>query len=298
MLTIELQQLRYFAALARLGNFTRAAEACHVSQPTLSQQIGKLEAELGQSLFDRLGRGVILTDAGRALRDRVEQALALLEDAKQSVTADSKTNRLVVAAIPTVAPYFLPQILVRFIANHPTARIEVREHTTEECLARLADGEIDLAVLALPVRNDHLATETLFTEELLVAMPADHPLAKKPSLRMKHLSEEPFVLLHEAHCLSGQTIGFCGQHALAPLITARLHQLGTVLELVRLGQGISLVPSMAARQDRDPGRVYRSLTGNKPTRTLATAWSKLRFHSPLFHAFREGLIAAAKTISG
>ncbi len=285
MSDMEMNQLRYFAALARLGNFTRAAEACCVSQPTLSQQVAKLERELDQSLFDRTGRGTELTDAGRALLEKVEHALALLDNAKISVRSASHAQRLTVAAIPTVAPYFLPEVLVRFTTSHPAAHVDVREYTTDECLTHLTNGELDLAVLALPVRGDHLATETLFTEELLLAVPTKHALAKKRQVKLADLYDEPFVLLHEAHCLSGQALGFCARHALAPLVTAQLHQLGTVLELVRLGQGVSLVPAMAAKQDRGGGRVYRPIAGEKPTRTLGVVWSKLRFRSPLFDAF-------------
>lgn len=286
---MEMNQLRYFAAVARLGNFTRAAEACHVSQPTLSQQVAKLELELDQSLFDRHGRGAELTDAGRALLEKVEHALALLDNAKVTVRSAGHAQRLTVAAIPTIAPYLLPAALVRFAKAHPAAHVEVREYTTDECLSHLTNGELDLAVLALPVRGDHLATEPLFTEELLLALPAKHRLARRSKVRLKDLGDEPFVLLHEAHCLSGQAIGFCARHALAPLVTAQLHQLGTVLELVRLGQGVSLVPAMAAKQDRGGGRVYRPLAGEKPTRTLGIVWSKLRFRSPLFDAFVECL---------
>ncbi len=286
---MELHQLRYFAAVARLGNFTRAAEACHVSQPTLSQQVAKLELELGTSLFDRTGRGATLTDAGRAFQERVEYALGLLDDAREALRSAGKAERLTVAAIPTIAPYLLPGVLVTFAGLHPAAHVEVKEYTTEECLKHLTDGELDVAVLALPVRGDHLATEALLTEELLLAVPANHKLAAKPQVRLKDLTDEPFVLLHEAHCLSEQALGFCARHALAPLVTAQLHQLGTVLELVRLGQGVSLVPAMAARQDRDAGRVYRTIWGDKPTRTVGVAWSKLRFRGPLFEPFVECL---------
>ncbi len=279
---MELQQLRYFAAVARLGNFTRAAEACHVSQPTLSQQIGKLELELGQSLFDRGGRHAALTAAGRAFQERVDHALGLLDAARDTVRAERAAPRLAIAAIPTVAPYLLPGALVRFVARHPEARVEVKEYTTEECLRHLTDGELDCAVLALPVRGEHLEAEALFTEELLLAMPAKHLLAKKPKVSLKELADEPFVILHEAHCLSGQAAAFCARHALAPLATAQLHQLGTVLELVRLGQGVSLVPAMAADRERAKGLVFRPIAGERPTRTLAVAWSKLRFRSLLF----------------
>ncbi len=288
---MEIQQLHYFAKLAQLGNFTRAAEACHVSQPTLSQQVAKLEHELGRPLFERLGRGARLTDAGRVFKERVDQILALVDDARSSVIEDAEAGRLVVAAIPTVAPYLLPQVLVRFAADNPKARVEVREETTTEILARITDGEIDLAIVALPVPDEALHVETLLTEELMLALPSEHLFAEKSKLRLKDLADTPFVLLHDTHCLSGETKQFCARHALAPVTTAHLHQLATVLELVRLGHGVSFVPQMAVR--RDPGLVFRSIAGDPPTRTLAVVWSKLRYRSPLFNRFVAALAQRA-----
>ncbi len=282
---MELQQLRYFAAVARLGNFTRAAEACHVSQPTLSKLIAKLELELGQSLFHRGGRIATLTDAGRAFQERTEHALRLLDEARESVRTAGKKMRFTVSAIPTVAPYLLPAALTRFVAAHPSARVEVKEYTTEESLKQLTEGHLDAAVLALPVRDEHLSTKTLFTEELFLALPAAHRLADSSKIRLKDLADESFVILHEAHCLSGQAAAFCARHALGPLVTAQLHQLGTVLELVRLGHGVSFVPEMATRHEKRTDVVFRSIAGEKPTRTLAIAWSQLRFRSPLFNDF-------------
>ena len=285
---MEVQQLRYFVKLAQLGNFTRAAEACQVTQPTLSQQIAKLEHDLGRPLFERLGRGARLTDAGRVFKERADQILMLVEDARTSVADDAEGGRLVIAAIPTVAPYLLPRVLVHFAAAHPRARVEVHEHTTTEILERITAGEIDLAVMALPIPDEALHIDTLLTEELLLALPAGHPLVSKPRLRLKDLADVPFVLLHDTHCLSGETKQFCARHALAPVTTAHLHQLATVLELVRLGHGVSFVPKMAVR--RDPGLVFRSLSGEKPMRTLAIVWSKLRYRSPLFTRFMDILV--------
>lgn len=280
---MEFHQLLYFVKLAQLGNFTRAAEACQVSQPTLSQQIAKLEHELGRPLFERLGRGARLTDGGRVFKERADQILNLVDDARASVAKDAEAGRLIVAAIPTVAPYLLPKVLVKFAAENPGARIDVREYPTTEILERITAGEIDLAVLALPVPDEALHVETLLTEELLLALPAGHPLVAKTRIRFKDLADSPFVLLHDAHCLAGETKQYCARHALAPVTTAQLHQLSTVLELVRLGHGVSFVPKMAVSQD--PGLVFRSLGGDRPTRTLATVWSKQRYRSPLFDRF-------------
>lgn len=282
---MEVHQLRYFVKVAELGHFTRAAEACHVSQPSLSQAVAKLERELGQPLFERLGRSVRLTDAGRAFRGRADHILALLDDAKASVTDDPDAGRVVVAAIPTVAPYLLPPVLTAFEQECPHAQVEVVEETTEEIARRAAHGEIDVAVLAVPGPPAGLHVEPLFTEDLLAVLPAGHPLAGKAKVTMKELSAERFVLLNEAHCLTGTALSFCTRRGVGPVVTARMHQLTTVLELVRLGHGVSLIPQMAARADASPGRVYRPIAGEKPTRTLAVGWNTHRYQTKLMKRF-------------
>jgi len=286
---MEMHQLRYFAKVAELGNVTRAAEACHVSQPSLSQQIAKLERELGQPLLERLGRGVRLTEAGRLFRRYADQILSLAEDASTRVADTPDSGRLVLAAIPTIAPYFLPSVLTRFAKECPKAQIEIVEDTTGHILRLLAEGDADLAILALPVQAEHVHTRTLFTEELLAVLPNRHPLAKKPKLGLKDLAAEPFVVLNEAHCLTRNTMSFCERHAASPLITAKSHQLLTVLELVRLGLGVSLIPAMAVPKGRDEGRTYRSLAGDKPARTIALAWNRMHYQTQLFKRFVEFL---------
>jgi LysR family hydrogen peroxide-inducible transcriptional activator len=286
---MEMHQLRYFAKVAEFGNVTRAAEACHVSQPSLSQQLAKLERELGQPLFERLGRGVRLTEAGRLFKRYSDQILSLTEDACARVADSPDSGRVVLAAIPTIAPYFLPAVLTRFAKECPKAQIEIVEETTDIILRRLADGDVDLAILALPIQAEYVHTKPLFTEELLAVLPSGHPLAKKPKVGLKDLVAEPFVVLNEAHCLTGNTMAFCERHAASPLITAKGHQLLTVLELVRLGQGVSLIPAMAVPKGRDTGREYRSLSGDKPTRTIALAWNRMRYQTQLFKRFVQFL---------
>jgi len=282
-----MHQLRYFAKVADLGNVTRAAEACHVSQPSLSQQISKLERELGQPLFERLGRGVRLTEAGKMFKRYSDQILSLTEDARTRVSDDPDSGRITLAAIPTIAPYYLPGVLSRFAKECPRARVEIVEETTGNILRLLAEGDIDLAILALPIQAEHVHTKTLFTEELLAVLPSGHPLARRPRVGLKDLVLEPFVVLNEAHCLTGATMSFCARHSASPLVTAKSHQLLTVLELVRLGQGVSLVPAMAVPRGRDDGREYRSLTGEKPTRTVALAWNRMRYQTQIFKRFVE-----------
>lgn len=288
---MEMHQLRYFAKVADLGNVTRAAEACHVSQPSLSQQIAKLERELGQPLFERLGRGVRLTEAGKLFKRYSDQILSLTEDARTRVSDEPDSGRITLAAIPTVAPYFLPGVLARFAKECPKARVEIVEETTGNILRLLAEGDVDLAIVALPIQAEHVHTRTLFTEELIAVLPSRHPLAAKTKVSLKDLVLEPFVVLNEAHCLTGNTMSFCARHSASPLVTAKSHQLLTVLELVRLGQGVSLVPAMAVPRGRDEGRVYRSLIGDKPTRTIALAWNRMRYQTQLFKRFVDFLAA-------
>ena len=283
---MDLQQLRYFAAAARLGGFTRAAAACGVSQPTLSQQMGKLEAELGRPLFVRAGGGVTLTDAGAAFRDRADRILALADDARTCVAGDPDAGRLTVAAIPTVCPYLLPPAAVRFAASLPKARLDLREATTADLLRQMRAGTLDLGLIATPLTDDGLTARPLVTEPLLAALPEGHPLAAGKSVRMDRLAAEPFVLLHDAHCLAGQTVGFCAGRRLAPVATAEVQQLTTVLELVRLGVGVSLVPEMAARPT--PGVAFRPVAGDPPTRTVTAVWPRGRVRGRLF----DGLLAA------
>ena len=286
---MEMHQLRYFAKVAELGNVTRAAEACHVSQPSLSQQITKLERELGQPLFERLGRGVRLTEAGRLFRRYADQILSLTEDACTRVADSPDAGRIVLAVTHTIAPYFLPGVLSRFATECPKAQVEIVEETTTNILRLLAEGDVDLGLLALPIQAEHVHTKALFTEELLAVLPSGHPLASRARVGLKDLVTEPFVILNEAHCLAGNTMAFCERHAASPLITGRGHQLLTVLELVRLGQGVSLIPAMAVPKGPDEGREYRSLSGDKPTRTIALAWNRMRYQTQLFQRFVQFL---------
>src|SRR5688572_26592955 len=156
---MELFQLRYFLKAAEREGFTRAADELGISQPALSRAIANLEIELGQPVFERQGRRVALTDAGRLLQSRAQQAVALLEEAKNEITDDGESGRLRVAAIPTIAPYFLPGVLREFSRQHPHASVLIQEDVTENALRKCAQGEVDAAILALPVPARHLEIE-------------------------------------------------------------------------------------------------------------------------------------------
>ncbi|MFA9480205.1 LysR family transcriptional regulator [Phycisphaerales bacterium AB-hyl4] len=284
---MELHQLRYFVAVAELEHFTRAAARCRVSQPSLSQQIMKLERDLGQPLLERLGRSVRLTDAGRSLYGRATAILRLVDEAQAHAKAegDWQADRVSVAAILTVAPYLLPPLINAFQRSYPRGRLTVREDFTAKVVAAVASGDVDLAFVALPVDDDRLTVEPLFDEPLLLAMPAGHRLESRKRVDIRDLDDEPFVLIDETHCLGEQIVGFCRQHTCAPMIACTSAQMLTVQEMVGLGQGVSLVPEMAARADRSRKRTYRQLDGNAPRRTLAMIRRRDRQPNRLLEAF-------------
>ncbi len=286
---MELDQLRYFLQIARRGSFTKAADDLMISQPALSRSIQRLEEELGQPVFERKTRSIALTDAGALLQVRAQQILTILEETVAEIADDGVTGRVRLGAIPTVAPYFLPEVLQRFSAEHPRAALIVQENTTEGLLRACTQGEIDLAIVALPVRAKYLEVEELFQEELLLVLPTGHPLADRPRIRPADVEPYPFVLLDEAHCLSENILSFCRQRSMQPVAVERTSQLAMVQELVALSHGVSMIPAMARSRDQSDRRVYRSLSGPKPTRRIAVAWNPYRFQSRLLKAFRDHL---------
>jgi LysR family hydrogen peroxide-inducible transcriptional activator len=288
---MEMHQLRYFVAVAQTGNFSRAAELCYVSQPSLSQQIQKLERGLGQRLFDRLGRRVLLTEAGRLLLDRATTILAAVEDAKSRLrdADDLQGGRLAVGAIPTIAPYLLPLALEKYLRQCPAVEVTVHEDVTTHLLGDVAAGELDLALVALPVPDERLQAEALFTEPLLPVLPRGHRLVRKRRLTLEDLREERFILLNEVHCLGEQVLSFCRANGCQPRIACRSAQISTVQSLIALGLGVSLLPALARRADRGSGRVYCTLAGAQPTRTVAAVWHRHRYHSAAAERFLDGL---------
>ena len=279
---MELHQLRYFLAVARTKNFSRAAEQCHVAQPSLSQQIMKLEDELGERLFERTKREVSLTPAGDLLRVHAERVLQEVELARDGVREfrGLVRGRVVLGVLPTVAPYFLPQRLRAFSSRFPAVEVVVHEDTTDQLAAAVLAKEVDLALVSLPVERVGLAAEEFFDEKLLVALRAGHALAKRPRLTFDDLEREAFILMKEGHCLSGQALQFCRINGFAPQISFRSAQIETVLAFVAKGWGVSVVPEMACTRPMRGVR-FRTLAGM--TRSIGIIHRKAR---PLSHASR------------
>ena len=287
----EFRQLRYFVIVCRRKSFTRAAEEIGVSQSSLSRSVHKLEEAIGQPLLERKPREVVTTDVGELFLARAEQILALAEECFAEVSDAANHGRIRLAVIPTIAPYFLPKVLREFGKQHPTVSIIVQEDTTENIIRMIRHGDVDIAILALPINEKYLEVESLFDEELVLVVPNGHPLAKKKSIKLGDAKEFPFVMLDRAHCLSDNIESFCKMQSVQPIAIERTSQLATVQELVSLDHGISMVPKMARVLDTSKRRVYRSFSGTKPTRTIAMLYNPYRFESRWLKLFNEHLKA-------
>lgn len=286
---MDVGQLRYFSKIVEHRSFTRAAEDCHVSQPALSQQIGKLERELGQPLFERQGRTIRLTPAGQLLHNKAEQILFLVEDAKRRITDDGETGQICIGAVPTVAPYLLPVVLRKVGDQFPKASMVVSEDSAETLMKRVSNGEVDLGFLTTPAKSKYLKVEPLFEESLQLALPANHRLANADEIAISDVHEEPFVFLGDKQGLMDSIASFCNGNSFQPIGTTRIEQLITVQNLVAMGHGLSFVPAMATRQDVDGRIVYRKISGEQPTRTIAVCWNPYRFQGQLQKNFIESV---------
>lgn len=275
---MELHQLRYFVAAAEAGSVSRAAERSRVAQPSLSQQIRKLEAGLGVRLFDRLGRGVALTDAGRALLPRARRILSEVRDAEANLKreASAGVGTLVVGAIPTIAPYVLPRALQQLSTEHGAADVLIHEGFTEDLVELLADNRLDCALVSTPLEHEHLEVQVVGHEELVLVMPRTHALAGRERVTWAMLREQATVTLREMHCLGRQIEGFCAARATAPRVVCEATQLSTIFELVARGLGVSIVPAMAAAKQGDEHWAYARLAPHTPVRQIAVAWRKDR----------------------
>lgn len=285
--TVELDQLQHFIRVAELGSITRAAVAAGLSQPAVSRALARLEEELGQPLFERQSRRMVLTEAGVAVMGTAREMLLLADNLREQVVDDGATGRVRVAAIPTIAPYLLPPLLKGFRAEFPQARVVVHEETTDGLLVRLRDGEVDVAILAEPFEGRYLDHERLFEEELLLVTAAGHPLQSKPRVRLADLQELPFILLGEAHCLTASVVSLCQQTEFHPVSIEQTSQIASIQELVALDHGVSLIPAMARDRDTDPARAYRSIAPPRPARTVVMAWNPYRYRSRLVAAFMD-----------
>ncbi len=286
---MEFHQLRYVCAIAETGSFSRAAERCQIAQPSLSQQVLKLEEDLGTKLFDRLGRSVRLTEAGRAFIPHARSILEQIETARSSVADKNMDVRgsVSVGAIPTIAPYLMPRFTAAFAKKYPDAKLRIVEETTPVLVESLRDLSLDLAILALPLRHKDLELFPIRTEPLFAVVPKDHPYAGAESLALRDLRGEPFVMLRDGHCFRDLSIAACTHARITPNIAFESAQFSSLLGMVTAGVGISLVPEMAI--DRNAGCRYVRISDPRATRTIVAAILRGRSFNRVQTAFLAGI---------
>ena len=297
---MELRQMKYFDAVVRERNFSRAAVACGISQPSLSQQIRSLEEELGEPLFRRLARGVTVTEAGYLVHRRVRRILAESEEISAAFEDREKlrTGNVVVGMIPTVAPFLLPPLMESFRRRHSGIRVSVAEARTDELIDKVVAEEVDFAVLSdvgsAVLKKRSLHFEKLFSERLFVALPDDHPLAREEAVMAAAIEPGDVLSLSDGHCLRDQVPARCrpgplgGQNGDSSALL-ECEQLSTLQALVAAGLGLAFVPEMSVPQAPRRGIVYRPLKKPVTRRQIALLKRRGRKMSPASKALAECL---------
>jgi LysR family hydrogen peroxide-inducible transcriptional activator len=277
---MELSQLRYFLAVADTGNFTRAAERSNITQPSLSQQIINLEREVGHKLFHRLGRKAVLTEAGQTFLGRAKRILFEVEDATKELSDHPNLGRrITVGAVQTVMPYLIVPFIAKCRAKHPNLVIHAREDFRANLVRAVVEGELDLAIVPLPIKEHRVSIEPLMTEPLMLVVGRQHPFAQRSTISLHDLAGETFISLGDSSALAAQIGAFFGDHNFTPQIGFRCGQVATLKRFVSLGLGISILPLLAHVSDEDESLVYLRLADVQPTRELAVIRHQQRYRS-------------------
>ena len=276
--SMTLRELRYLVALADLGHFGRAAEACHASQPTLSTQLKKLEEFLGVTLFERTNKALHVTPIGEQIVAKARRILAeaesIIELGRQRV--GPLTGPLNLGVIPTLSPYLLPWLLPALGDAYPDLRLIVHEDLTDHLIERLKAHKIDAALVALPIDEEEVDTLALFDEPFFFACPPGHALAKAKTVKPSDLRRERLLLLTDGHCLRDQALAVCGLAEAPPEDEGtdfRAASLETIRQMVAAGMGCTLLPAMALGSAEDHRIEVRPLAA-KATRCIGLAWRR------------------------
>lgn len=276
---MNLRDLEYLVAIADHGHFGRAAEAAMVSQPTLSTQLKKLERELGVTLVERGRSGAILTAAGTAVVDHARSVMRETSEIREIArrAADPDAASLRIGLFPTLAPYLLPHVVPTVRERLPNLELLLVEEKTEVVLGRLNDGTLDAGVLALPVREDGLHVEPLFTEDFLLAVPSTHPLAgHRGTVEPSALAGEQLLLLEEGHCLRDQALSVCRISGASERRGFRATSLETLRQMVAADVGVTLLPELSIRPPvpTSPDIVLLRFGDPVPNRHIAMLWRR------------------------
>jgi len=289
---MEFRQLVYALQIAKELNFSRAAEKLHIAQPSLSQQLSKLEQEIGVLLFQRSTNSVELTYAGSVFMDKAQKIVDMVDMLKQEMDdiSQMRKGRLIVGSLPITGSHVLPLVLPIFQARYPDVEIMLVEETTTNLESLTASGQTDICLLSLPIEENSLTYEELVEEEICLALPPNHPLAqqsdtRKSRLHIIELRDEPFIVLKKGQGFRQITIDLCQDAGFEPRIVFESSNIETVQSLVAAGMGIAFVPQMVTHRGMPNSPVYLSLAEPRPTRTLVIAYRKGRYLSKAAEAF-------------
>lgn len=290
---LSIRQLGYVVAVADTLGFHKAAEQCHVSQPTLSAQVQQIESVLGVRIFERDRRRVLLTPAGEVLVARARRVLVEASDliAAAERVRDPFTGTMRIGVIPTIAPYLLPDVTPTLSKRYPKLRLAFREEKTDDILRELEEGKLDAGILALESDLGPIAHAEIAKDPFVVAMPQAHPLAKKKRVATSDLEDQAVLLLDDGHCFRSQALSVCSR-AGATETDFRATSLATLAQMVSTGAGLTLLPSIAVAVENRRGQLaIRPFSSPVPLRTIVLGWRKT---SPL----HDSLGAVAETLRG
>lgn len=288
---MNLRAFQYLVTLADVRHFSKAAELCHVSQPTLSTQIRKLEDELDVQLVERSPRKVMLTEVGEEVVERARAMLAEA-DAVKAIARRSKdphSGTLRVGIFPTLAPYFLPHVVPEIRRRFPRLTLRLFEEKTEDVITMLRQGRLDAGLLALPVHDDQLTTRVLFEEPFVLAVPESHPLGTKPAIELDDLQQQELLLLEDGHCLRDQALEVCQLAGAHEKLDFHATSMETLRQMVAAGTGITLMPVMAVKPPvaHTDNLITRPFRQPGPTRTIALVWRKSSALGPFLEELAE-----------
>jgi LysR family hydrogen peroxide-inducible transcriptional activator len=274
---ISLKQLRYLEALSRHEHFGKAAEVCAITQPALSMQIQELERSLTVRLVERTRRGVRLTEEGQEI---VRRASRILTDVRDLVDYARHRNALLAGSlhfgvIPSVTPYLLPPLLPLLRSEHPELELHLRETQTHFLLRELAEGKLDVLLLALPVDDPSIETMRLFKDRFLLAMPGARRHVGRARATADLLARDRLLLLEEGHCLRDQALAFCNLQQVEKVNTFGASSLSTIVQMVANGFGMTLLPELSiGLETKDRGIRLLRFAEPEPHRVLGLAWRK------------------------
>ena len=297
---MTLTELRYVVAVARERHFGRAAEACFVSQPTLSVSIKKLEEELDVKIFERGATEVTATKLGeeivRQAQTVIEQAAAIKEIAKRG--KDPVSGPLRLGVIYTIGPYLLPDLVRQSIEHVPQMPLMLQENFTAKLLEMLRVGELDCAIMAEPFPDTGLAVAPLYDEPFMAAVPKTHPLAKRKSISTEELKSETMLLLGTGHCFRDHVLEVCPEYARFASGEAegiRKSFVGSSLETIKYmvasGMGVTVVPQLSVPKEAQPHIKYIPLTKPVPTRRVVLVWRRTFTRYEAIAALRNAIYA-------